>query len=127
MKDGSWRNSSSLDFGVPKSKKLCWFICPYCDNVMQINIRTVGILCNECKRYCSISDEKRLTSLQFIDAQFLHTHDSPHVPNRELLKFRNGMEERAYIFKDKQDAKRKAGEARVYHGPIDPETGEHTK
>lgn len=99
----------------------CYIECKYCNEIKTVTRETIGVICNKCKKYITIKPEDRLTLEQAIekDKEFINNNVF-HIPNVEFVKYRNKMESHAYDWAKKQREKPK-----LYHGPINPDTGEH--
>lgn len=120
---GEWADSSSLEMGVGSKGKTLYYECPNCFAIHTINQKTAGLICNGCKTYIIISKSNIVTNV--IDDA---SGKSFWIPNKELLKFRGKMENKAENWMNKQEQKKKQpGYVPTYHGPIDPATGKHTK
>lgn len=119
MKNGTWRDTSSLEMGTgSKKSKKCRVKCPNCYDVRLRSINCIGVICATCNKYFSINANMQDVDCGTVDRGGL----SVHVVNKELVEFRDGMEEKAYAFKDRQLKRKENGQAPVRHGSLDPET-----
>ncbi len=93
-----------------------YVICNKCKKMLEVTARDIGIICR-CHNYIRVTE--RISLDKVIDT--LDTGNF-HIPNKDLINYRDKMEEHAYDWAAKQSHK-----PRMYHGPINPETGEHDK
>jgi len=111
---GEWRDTSSLEMGLHRTSKI-YTKCSYCETIHSVNENVVGMVCNNCGKYFAVV---KLESTPEISGK-----KTPHIKNTKLVKFRDGMEKKAYAWRDKQLKK----ESPTYHGPIDSKTGKRSK
>lgn len=121
---GEWRDISSLEMGFKADPTRVLIACINCKNIISISKSCVGVICNNCGNYNPITSSMWLTDK---DAEFISEQKKSafHIPNKKLLDFRKGMENRAEKWIEKNEQKRKLGHGRQLHGPIDPATGLH--
>lgn len=86
-------------------------VCPHCKTARSVSINTAGIICRRCSKYFN-SDN----SLPENEAEFMLNNS--RAPDPDHVKFRDGMEAKAYAYKDKVNKQRRNGTFRT-HEPGD--------
>lgn len=98
-----------------------FIICLQCNHNISVSDMDVGIICRHCGKYNGDVMDRRITFDDFITDDYgENAGGAPHIPNIKLLKFRDGMEKKAYEWREKQSRKKHRK-----FGPINTSTGEH--
>ena len=90
--------------------------CIHCGRILSVTDKDIGIICRYCGKYNGDFQDRKKDYFNEIDKAL---SIGPHIPNKKLVEFRDGMERHAYEWKDNHP---NTGEK---FGPINPETGEH--
>ncbi len=99
--------SSNLEMGLGSRKKDRVLVCPNCKNGVFAGKNTIGLVCARCDDYYSAAD-----SLPEDEAEYFDNNSIKLSP--EYMTMRKEMEQKAHVWKDKQQKLAVAGMQRQH-------------
>lgn len=101
---------ADFEFGHGTETQFKKVVCPNCKSGRTVNKNWYSGICKRCNKYFN---EKQSLSIEQANEWF---DTSDHIISPEFIKLKEGMEKRAYDFRDKQIKLRKEGKV-LSHEP----------